>query len=238
MNISNIRSLRQRHHKKKVETDRSSQKAKTGEGTSCCCTIVLKTGVRPSTAISGKAMPRIPSNLAATNVRPGSLVASANGWLRAQMFATYNKVRLIYANDGWNERKFCISRTIFTINTRKCSRLRRRYPSRRSPSSSPCRIESRICARPPCKCSISRCCTCGATLNKIIKERSAVKSNLTACNIVDRALLRRHPQVRGSGVENDGEILRRATNRDLSIILRLKELREMKRWNELSKLRG
>jgi len=50
-----------------------SQKEKTGSGTFCWEIICWKTGWTPRTEISGNAIPRIPSNLAATKVSPGSL---------------------------------------------------------------------------------------------------------------------------------------------------------------------
>lgn len=42
---------------------------------------------------------------------------------------------------------------------------------------------------------------------------------LTARHIVDGALLRRDPQVRGAGVEDDGEVLGRGADRDHPIVL-------------------
>lgn len=48
-----------------------------GAGTNPWLTMLLKTGVTPSTAILEYAIPRIPSNLAATKANPGSLIASA-----------------------------------------------------------------------------------------------------------------------------------------------------------------
>ena len=49
-----------------------SQNEKTGESTTPCSTIVLKTGVTPLTEIPGNAIPRIPSNCAAKKAKPGS----------------------------------------------------------------------------------------------------------------------------------------------------------------------
>ncbi len=50
--------------------------------------MLLKTGGTPRTEIVGKAIPRIPSNLAARKERPGSWVASAKVWSSIQTPAT------------------------------------------------------------------------------------------------------------------------------------------------------
>ena len=54
--------------------------------------MLLKTGGTPRTEMVGKAMPRMPSNLAAKKERPGSWVASAKVWSWTQSPATWVKV--------------------------------------------------------------------------------------------------------------------------------------------------
>ena len=46
------------------------------------------TGVELSTAMEGKAIPRMPSNLASMNVEPGCWIASPNVWLITVIVAT------------------------------------------------------------------------------------------------------------------------------------------------------
>lgn len=85
-------------------TDRLSQNAKTGSATFFCAIICWKTGCVPRTAISGKAIPKMPSNFAMIKTNPGSLkrmaehikqararhlVASANSCTRTQIPATH-----------------------------------------------------------------------------------------------------------------------------------------------------
>ena len=58
----------------------SSQNPNTGLATRSCATMFWNTGVMWSTEMEGNAIPKIPSNLAAMNVSPGCLVASAKTW--------------------------------------------------------------------------------------------------------------------------------------------------------------
>ena len=58
--------------------------------------MLLKTGGTPRTEMVGKAMPRMPSNLAAKKERPGSWVASAKVWPSMQTPANWKKLFTIF----------------------------------------------------------------------------------------------------------------------------------------------
>ena len=186
-----------------------------GRGT--CSTMLLKTGLTPRTAICGKPMPRMPSNLAATNEIPGSWVACT--W----MFSSVPFRKLIHIATHLS--KGLVNHTD-PSNTAGVGRKEPRHTGERLPTE----LSTNSPARTVVNLKVGAVGFVGAGIGAVIavvrackRVWSSKKVQLTAGQLPNGAGLRGHPQVAGSCVKNDIEGLSWCAKLNGPIILGLGE---------------